>query len=493
MSTHSTETPKDRAVLVGLLLLGMTGAEVQSSLDELERLASTLGLVTVGRLTQARPSSQANVVLGPGKLRELASWTGGKGTVPGGAAKRTSGSLPKGDDGAGGARMSDDEDDDAGVDEPETDEDDVDAADEAPKAPGIETRADVVIFDHDLSPRQLRNLEAATGAEVHDRSSIILAIFQRHARTREARLQVEIARLVYMAPRLRATGGSGERQRGGIGGKGAGESAMELDRRRVRDRIAELRAELVAVQGEADSRRSRRSDRNTAALVGYTNAGKSSWMRALTGSEVLVRDQLFATLDTTVRLLTPRTRPPVLISDTVGFIKKLPHDLVASFRSTLEEARDASLVIYVVDASDPAWRAQLDVTRTVLREIGAHEAPTYLVLNKADRLSEEQRAEALALVPSLSGDGGREPDEVHLLSAHNPDDVATLHERIEAFFERDMIEDTLLVPYHHGKLVHAIHEECRVFSESYEEDGTLMRVKTTPAVFAAFREAIAAR
>ncbi|MCA9848938.1 MAG: GTPase HflX, partial [Dehalococcoidia bacterium] len=195
--------------------------------------------------------------------------------------------------------------------------------------------------------------------------------FQRHARTREARLQVEIARLAYDAPRLRESGGGGDRQRGGIGGKGAGESSLELDRRRIRDRIAELRRELEGISKEDAVRRARRVERgDTVALVGYTNAGKSSWFRRLTQGDVYVADELFATLDTTVRRLQPETRPPVLVSDTVGFIKKLPHDLVASFRSTLDEAREASVLVHVVDVSDAAWREQLQVTRDVLAELG---------------------------------------------------------------------------------------------------------------------------
>jgi GTP-binding protein HflX len=169
---------------------------------------------------------------------------------------------------------------------------------------------------------------------VLDRTAVILAIFQRHARSREARLQVEIARLAYIAPRLRETGGGQDRQGGGIGGRGAGESSHELDRRKVRDRIAELRAELASIERESGTRRKRRGGQNTVSLVGYTNAGKSSWMRALTGSGVLVEDKLFETLGTTVRALAPEGATRVLVSDTVGFIKHLPHDLVASFRST---------------------------------------------------------------------------------------------------------------------------------------------------------------
>ena len=228
-----------------------------------------------------------------------------------------------------------------------------------------------MLVDHDLSPSQARNLERATSAEVLDRSAVILAIFQRHARSREARLQVEIARLSYWAPRVREQSGGKDREGGGIGGRGAGESQLELDRRKLRDRIAELRAEIKAIEHEAGVRRQRREEQNKVALVGYTNAGKSSLMRALTGSGVAVADRLFATLDTTVRALQPETKPRVLVSDTVGFIKKLPHELVASFRSTLDEARDAELLLHVVDAADAAFPAQIEVTRAVLDEIGA--------------------------------------------------------------------------------------------------------------------------
>src|SRR5213078_1415759 len=175
-------------------------------------------------------------------------------------------------------------------------------------------------------------------------------------------------------------------------GKGAGETALELDRRRIRDRIAELRHELSQIEGGARTRRERRSDLPTVALVGYTNAGKSSLMRALTSTDVYVADKLFATLDTTVRRLQPATEPPILVTDTVGFIKKLPHDLVASFRSTLEEAADADLLLHVIDAADPAHADQIAVTREVLREIGAEELPVWLLLNKIDRVEPAGRA-----------------------------------------------------------------------------------------------------
>ena len=446
----SSPTPdKSPAVLVGLVLPGTTEAEAQASLDELSRLARTLGLRPIARLTQKRSGAGSANLLGEGKLKELARITGGTGVVPSGASRRQTGAKP------------------AEPDEPEAGEPEELADDaEAPAPPELAT---TVVVDHDLSPTQLRNLEDATGVVVLDRSQVILGIFQRHARTREAKIQVEIARLNYLAPRLRASGG-GDRQRGGIGGKGAGESSLEIDRRRVRDRIAELKEELQLVQREAGTRRARRGNADTVALVGYTNAGKSSLMRALTGSEILVADKLFATLDTTVRILQPETRPRVLVSDTVGFIKKLPHDLVASFRSTLEEARDAALLVHVVDASDPAWRSQLALTREVLADIGADDSPTLLVLNKADRLDDESLALLAAQAPRAI-----------VMSAKLPADVAALRERIVAFFQSEMVEGELFVPWKDQRLVHDVHEECAVLAETHEDLGTRLRVRAPAA------------
>jgi GTP-binding protein HflX len=234
-----------------------------------------------------------------------------------------------------------------------------------------------LLVDHEISPSQARNLENEVGCEVMDRTMVILEIFHRNARSRAARAQVEIARLGYMAPRLREAAklaGPQGRQRSGTGGRGAGESHTELDRRKIRDRIAELQQEIVAMEAERKIQRARRQERQglaSVALVGYTNAGKSTLMRALTGSEVLVANKLFATLDTTVRALHPESVPRVLVSDTVGFIKNLPHGLVASFKSTLDEALDASLLLHVIDASDPGFERQLEVTQQVLEEIGA--------------------------------------------------------------------------------------------------------------------------
>jgi GTP-binding protein HflX len=302
---------------------------------------------------------------------------------------------------------------------------------------------------------------------------VIVEIFHRHARSREAKLEVEIARLNYVAPRMREAGGGADRQRGGIGGKGAGESALELDRRKIRDRIAELKEELAAIQKEQGVRRAHRRDARRVALVGYTNAGKSSLMRALTGSEVLVADKLFATLDTTVRALHPETKPRVLVSDTVGFIKKLPHDLVASFRSTLDEALEASLLFYVADAADATFRTQLEVTRTVLAEIGAQGVPSMLLLNKIDLVPEATRRELRVEFP----------DAIEL-SAKNQADVSALRQTIVHFFEEKMVEGEIVVPYAKQNLIGEVFEVARVLSESYDDAGRRMKLLADPASLA---------
>jgi GTP-binding protein HflX len=460
-----TARPTPRAVLVGVQLPGVSDADFASSLGELARLAKTLGFAITARVTQRRSRLAPGAVVGEGKLRELARHTGGTGVVPMGppAARRKA---------AAEAEAAEE----AAEDEEAEGRGDEDAGDAVPPP----ERAGLVLVDHDLSPSQARNLERATGAEVLDRTAVILAIFQRHARSREARLQVEIARLGYLAPRLRETGGGKDRQGGGIGGRGAGESASELDRRKVRDRIAELRTELAGIERDAETRRKRRGGEPTVALVGYTNAGKSSWMRALTGSGVLVEDKLFATLDTTVRALHPPSVPRVLVSDTVGFIKKLPHDLVASFRSTLDEARYADLLIHVVDGADPSFPSQIEVTREVLAEIGATESPRLLLLNKADRLDGAARERLAAEWP-----------DAEILSSRDAADVAALRDRILGFFERGAVEVELHVPYAKQRLVGELHAGARVLAESHDEQGTLLRVRAKPDLVERIRAQLA--
>lgn len=420
----------DRALLVSIRTPKVKDAEAEESLAELKRLVTTLGFRVVGTQSQRQSSTRSIAVVGSGKLEELARLTGNRGTV--------------------------DYVDEAS-DEDVEDEILVELHGEAP----VEI-ADVVVFDCDLSPSQIRNVGKALGVEVFDRTGVIIEIFSRHARTRTARLQVEIARLNYLAPRLREAG-TGHKER--HMGRGAGETALELDRRRVRDRLAELRRELEDVQDDMKGRRSQRAAQYCVALVGYTNAGKSSTMRALTGSEVLVEDKLFATLDTTVRALQPETQPRILVSDTVGFIKKLPHDLVASFHSTLDEAHDASLLLYVVDAADPSFRSQLQVVNEVLSEIGVEDTPKLLLLNKADQLTEEQKQKLMEEFP-----------DAMMMSTRNPDDIAALHDRIVKYAESDMLEEELLVPYTANGVVGEIRANMRVLKEDYEQEGIRIRV-----------------
>ena len=447
-----TKAPTPRAVLVGIQTPDVDDVAHAGSLEELGRLVKTLGYEVVGEVSQRRDGTGAGALLGSGKLAELAALTGGSGLIESTAPKPRSKARERFEGAA--ASVEEDAETEAGERKPE-----------------------FVIVDHELSPSQIRNLERATGAQVLDRTGVIVEIFHRHANTREAKLQVEMARLKYVAPRMRESSAGGGRQQG----PGAGESTLDLDRRKVRDRLSELRDQLEAVQRDGDQRRSARRDQLRVALVGYTNAGKSSLMRALTGSQVLVEDKLFATLDTTVRTLQPETRPRVLVSDTVGFIKQLPHDLVASFRSTLAEALEASLLLFVVDASDPTYEAQLEVSKSVLREIGADVVPSKLVLNKMDRVTADERADLAE----------RHPDAI-MLSAHVPADVAGLRETIIGFFEESMTEEVLILPYAKQGLLGEVYESARVLSEDYDETGRVLRIRGLPGAITRLRRSLAA-
>src|SRR5688572_18566084 len=405
-----------RAIVVAVQLPSASDLEFDASLTELRQLAKTLGIEVVGRFTQKRASFQAAAYLGTGKREELRALVEAE-------------------------------------------------------------RAYVVLIDHEISPSQTFTLEKELGCQVMDRTMVILEIFYRHARSRAARAQVEIARLGYMAPRLREAAkqaGPKDRARSGTGGRSGGESHGELDRRKIRDRIAELQKELDATDLGRKTQRAKRQERQglaRAALVGYTNAGKSTLMRALTGNEVLVADKLFATLDTTVRALHPESVPRVLVSDTVGFIKNLPHGLVASFKSTLDEALEASLVAHVVDASDPGFERQLAVTDEVLDEIGASAVPRLLVFNKIDRAGEP--AAQGALEASLRA---RYPECI-VMSARREGDIAKLREAIVAFFERDLLEAELFLPWSAQNLRGEIFASCKVLDERADSDGAILRVR----------------
>ncbi len=431
-----TEKPSlNHALLISICTPDFKGDEAAESLAELARLVTTLGFKVVGTQSQKQSSTKKVNVLGLGKLAEIAQLTGNKGVV----------------------------EDQEGEDLFEELIDDTPFADIPSDNLGFSC-ADVVVFDCDLSPSQLRNVENQLGVEVFDRTGIIIEIFSRHARTKTAKLQVEIARLNYVAPRLRESScGDKERQMG----KGAGETTLELNRRKVRDQLAELKRELVSVQHEMKGRRTQRSELFCVALVGYTNAGKSSLMRAITGSDVVGENKLFATLDTTVRALFPVTQPRILVSDTVGFIKKLPHDLVASFHSTLAEAQDASLLLYVVDASDPSFRAQLDVVHTVLDEVGVEDSKKLLILNKSDQLEPEQQKTLMEEFP-----------DAMMTSARNPADISKLHKYIVGVAQDEMIEEEIIVPYTAKGIIGEIRSSMSVTKEEYEYSHIKLTVRS---------------
>ncbi|MCX5800036.1 MAG: GTPase HflX [Candidatus Eisenbacteria bacterium] len=320
---HNTaeDNRSERAILIGLKGSNVRGSD--DSLDELGLLVDTAGGTIVGTLMQRRESITPGAFLGKGKLEEL-------------------------------------------------------------KALVEDTSADVVVFDEDLSPGQVKNLEKTLQIKVVDRSEVILHIFALRARSREARVQVELAQLEYQLPRLTRLWKHLSRLGGGIGTRGPGETQLEVDRRRVRERIGTLKRQLAGVERERCVQRKQREDVFRVAIVGYTNAGKSTLFKALTGTDAFIEDRLFATVDARTRRLRSRRVPPIVVTDTVGFIRKLPHHLVTSFRATLEEVLQADLLIHVVDSSSPRAEEQLGIVESVLTEIGAGEKPAFVALNKMD-------------------------------------------------------------------------------------------------------------
>ncbi len=315
----------ERAVLVGAPLKSVDPREVQEHMDELVRLTDTAGGKVVGSLVQRLDAPNPHSFIGSGKVKELREMV-------------------------------------------------------------EEKEADLVIFDEDLKPDQAKNLERALDVRIMDRSELILDIFASRARTREAKLQVELAQLEYLLPRLQRMWTHLSRIRGGIGLRGPGETQLETDRRLIGQRIADLKRKLRDVAEARATRRKRRQGEFRVSLVGYTNAGKSSILRALSGSDIFVEDRLFATLDSATRQIEVGQGYQVLLTDTVGFIRKLPHHLVASFRSTLEEAREADLLLHVIDLAHPEWEEQMRVVEGVLEELDLDGAPQLLTFNKVDRL-----------------------------------------------------------------------------------------------------------
>jgi GTP-binding protein HflX len=399
------------AVLLAVPTPDRSDADVQRSLQELSSLAAGLGMTVTQTMVQRRSEPVAQTWLGDGKLREVALLTGGSGELPRGAGQPT------------------------------------------PSDQRL-----VVIADDELSPAQRRNLEAALGVPVLDRTEVILRVFEARAHSREARLQVELARLQVELPRVRDDHSMGDREGGG-GRAARGASNVELAKQRMRNRMAAIRAELAQLASQGQNLDGEGPLK--VALVGYTNAGKSTLMRALTGSDVLVEDKLFATLGTTTRQLSPPAVPEVVVVDSVGFLARLPHGLIASFRSTLAEAREADLLLLVVDASDDAAEAQLAVTQAALAEIGAADLPWLLVLNKADRLQQEQRASWQQRYP-----------EAVLVSAQLPAEVDALRQVFLGRLAEGLTTAELSIPWSAAGLLAAVRGQVQVLHQEAAEQLT---------------------
>ena len=411
---------RQRALAIGIV----DGREADEPLAELKELLRTAGVATAGEATQQRPQPDPDRYFGRGRLDEL-------------------------------------------------------------KAEIAACDANLVACDDELAPRQERNLEAALGVPVIDRTAVILDIFADHAHSAEGKLQVELAQLEYNMARMRGLWthlerlGAG-RMDGGIGTRGPGESQIETDRRLARDRISALRRRLARLERNRGVMRARR-DRSSlprVALAGYTNAGKSTLLNALTGAEVGVGDRLFHTLDPTTRSLELSGRD-YLLTDTVGFIEKLPHQLVEAFKATLEETVLADLILHVVDASEPRERRLLDMKAVdeVLEEIGAGGKPRLLVLNKADLLDEDGRREVELADPGAVA-----------VSALDGEGLDALRERIEAAFEETLAEVELLVPYAEGARLHELHEVAGDLERTDREDGVLVQAKLPVAELHRFKD-----
>jgi GTP-binding protein HflX len=422
LATVVTQAPPRGAVLVAVQLPAQSDHDVQVSLRELQHLLGIIAIPSFGRLIQKRAEAASTLVLGSGKLEELRELV----------AQHTQASA------------------------------------EPP----------FVVFDGELSPGQQRNLEQALEAEVFDRTEVILRIFARRAQTKTAKLEVELARLNYDAPRARDDS-SLDAQEGGGGRGGRGNSNLQLRKQLIRRRIAQVRQELERETSQRQTRRSRREETPVVALVGYTNAGKSSLMKTLTGADAYVEDQLFATLGTLVRAI-PETNPRILVADTVGFIRNLPIHQHASFRTTLDEALDADLLLHVVDASDAEWRAQIAVTRAVLDEVDASNIPALLVFNKIDRVDSATAEQLLAEFPGAL-----------TLSAHSVGDVARLRAALVAFFEAGYAEAVLEIPFTQGQLLGEIHSRARVLSQSYTADGSVLNVRAHADLLEGWRHRLA--
>jgi len=400
-----------KAIAVGVSTPKSSRREVEEHLSELAQLAETAGIQVVQTVTQDRRHPDPATYIGSGKVQEV-------------------------------------------------------------HLAAVAEGAEVILFDDELSPAQQRNLEKEIGKPVTDRTGLILDIFSRHARSRMAKTQVELAQLQYTLPRLTGMWSHFTKQRGGgVNMKGEGETQLEMDKRMIKTRMAELRRELTEIAQQAAVRRKGREDVFKVSLVGYTNAGKSTLMNALTEAGVLAENKLFATLDTTMRQLVLPNGIEIVLSDTVGFIRKLPHQLVASFRSTLDEVVDADLLLHVVDASHAEFEAQIEATDGVLAELGIEGKSTVMVFNKVDALDEQ------GLRDRLNAKDGQKV----LVSAKTREGLDTLLAAIQSQQEKAFNAVTLMLPHTDGKAMALLHQVAAVLDTQYEAEGVIVKVKITPA------------
>ncbi len=413
----------ERALIVGVEITGRsrsTASKIElpinigESLEELAALAESAGAQVVRRVTQARPSIDAATLLGSGKVEELKQF--------------------------------------------------VDA-----------DEIDTVVFDHELTPTQLRNLERKLQVKIVDRTQLILDIFASRARTSEGQLQVELAQLNYLLPRLAGRGIEMSRLGGGIGTRGPGETQLETDRRRIGSRISKLKRDIERVRTTRGVQRSQREavPLSTISLVGYTNAGKSTLFNRLTGAGVLADAKMFATLDPTVRQVRLPSQRRVLLSDTVGFIRNLPTTLVDAFRATLEEVTAAALLLHVVDVTSPIAAEQTAQVLKVLREIGAEATPQILVLNKSDRLPAADRVQDLpAVTHRLLGEAARMNNtEAALVSAYSGDGIPELLNLIDKKLLQDpVVRQRFRLPVGEGRALHLLHERAAIISKDMEDE-----------------------
>ena len=412
--SQAMRAPEQRsAIIVGVLLAGEEDT-TNDDLDELTQLLATLRIQVGGRVVQKRQKITPKCFVGEGKVEEI-------------------------------------------------------------KQLAAATAAGMIIFDRQLSGPQVRNLEEMTSCAVSDRTGIILEIFARHARTTQAKTQVEIARIEYMMPRLAGAWSHLERQRGGGVQRGMGEKQIEVDRRLARERMSRLKRQLEGIGKDRQNQRKARISELKVALVGYTNSGKTSIMSAMTKATVQAEDVLFATLDSSVRALDPSSRPKVLLSDTVGFIRNLPHGLVESFKSTLDEVLEADLLLHVVDVSHHNFRAQMRTTEDVLREIGAGDIPVLMVFNKLDRVSDPLLAKILRAAYKNSD----------FVSAHSEADMERLRRQVIRYFEENLVKATLDVPADDQNLLSVIYKSCLILNSDFSvQDRALFEVRIAPAVLA---------